>query len=471
MINDPKISRWTELPDRNGRCGVTMIELLIVISIMSAVAILVIPQVRTVSRERNLREAARTVELVFAEASSRARADGFAGVVIARNTNFYHYVNNTASPLDPVGQKVYHAGYVLYQMRRALPWTGNDVAATAQVFDSDMTARTDDLYARVERPFDSRIVIEPGSQILFGQSPVTYRIVAVYYPVTGNPASCPFLPTGLGLPLATDPPQLDLICVREPFIDATVLVGSTPNFSILRRPEVITSSATSLPKGYFINLNYSGALDVPLGGADLDGSDYTWTDLVQNIPVIDRTLVDPAYALANTGDPVLYPANVDTNAQPVVITFGSKGGIDRVYPYGMFVDSWVEAMRSINPAQFPSGPVPPRRFRTQYIPSGSISLCITADDFENTFPQTGSYAAPADLLPLSYSRAGRDLLNDVDLQWVTIDNVSGSVDTSDALLLPATNGLVMTMPTWSETQALRMLESRGFTANRKSAKD
>ncbi len=466
MNIDREVESGSTRFDCNVRSGVTLVELLVVISIMSAVALLVIPQVRTVSRERNLREAARTVELVFAEASSRARADGFAGVVIARNTNFYHYLNNTASPVDPVGQKVYHAGYVLYQMRRSLPWTGNDVSARTEIIEYPVwpgsmvpNVRNDDFLVRIERPFDTRIVIEPGSKLSLGTSPVQYRVIQVFDPPSLT--LCPPVLPG-------SPPVIDLICVHDSFVsrpfDATAANG--PTFTIHRRPEVITSSATSLPKGYFINLNYSGALDVPLAGMDLDGSDYTWTDLVQNIPVINRTLVDPAYALANTGNPVAYPANVDTNAQPVVITFGSKGGVDRIYPYGMFVNSWVEAMRAINPAQFPAN-----RFRTQYIPSGSLSLCITADDFENTFPLTGSYAAPADLLPLSYSRTGLDLLNDADLQWVTVDNVSGSVDTSDAVLLPATNGLAMTLPSWSDTQALRMLESRGFTANRKSAKD
>lgn len=432
----------------SGRAGVTLVELLVVITIMSAIAILIIPQVRTVTRERNLREAARTVELVFAEASSRARADGFAGVAIARNTNFSHYVNNTATPLDPAGQKVYHAGYVLYQMRQPLPWKGNAEDARAEITAAGGGSFT----ARIEAPYDSRIVIEPGSRLRLGNSPVQHRVIAVQ-PVA---------------PVVTTP-EIDLICLHDPFVPAPK-VSSTDlvRFALLRRPEVITSTATPLPKGYFINLNYSGALDVPVGmpAMDLDNSDYTWTDLVQNIPVIDRTLVDPAYAAASVSDPVNYPPNVDTNAQPIVITFGPRGGIDRIYPYGMFVDSWVFAMRTINPAQFP-----PSRFRTQYIPSGSLSLCIATDDFENTFPRNGTYATPADLLPLSYSRAGRDLLNDSDVQWVTIDNVSGSVDTSNSVLLPATNGLTMPNPTWSDTQALRMLESRGFTANRKSAKD
>lgn len=444
--------------------GVTLVELLIVITIMSALALLVIPQVRTISRERGMREAARTVQAVFEEASSRARSEGFAAVVIARNTNFYRYVNNTATPLDPVGEKVYYHGATLYQMRLPPAWTGNQDNAAAWIADYPASPRTDDFHVRVEAPYDSRIVIEPGSWISFGRSPVRYRILGSFAaPGPGCPAVNP-----------ADPPQTDLICVRDSFAPDLVAMGVTSNtFTVRRRPEVVLDSAVSLPRGYFINLNYSGAIDVPRGGGlpDLDANDYTWTDLVQKLPVVDRTAVDPVYAAANVLNPVAYPQYVDVNSQPVVITFGSRGGIDRIYPNGMFVDAWVEASRPLNPAQYPPAL---NLFRTQYMPTGAFTLCIAADEFENSFPLTGTYATANDLMPLSWSRASRDLLSGTESQWVSVDCVSGAVAVS-ATREPQTYKTMALgaapLDTWSGLQAMRILESRGFALDRRMDKD
>lgn len=446
---------------RSANDGATLIELLVVISIMGAVALLVIPQIRTVSKDRTMRETSRTVKAAFDEAITRARVEGFGGVVIARNPNIYRLVDTNedvpnlgGSALVPTGSKVYYAGHVLYQMRRPRPYTGNTNAEVATVVGGAGV----NFVVEINAPFDSRVKIEPGGKIYFSNSPTGFTIDTVIpKPGTPDPGPPPI------------PPQLILGCSGQPFES----FPRTGAFRIMRRPEIIPSSAVALPRGQIINLNYSGVLDmarVPPIIPDVDNNDFTWTDMSQDLLPIDRTHValnDTAYQAGNALDPITYPQFVDPNTQPVMIIFGHNGTADTVFPNGILVNSWVQIAKANNLFGY-DGTDPRDLYRTAYTPSSSLSFCIASDEFENTFSLDNTL--PGYEMPLSFTRAARDLLNDSTVQWVTVDHISGDVSVADSIQVQGT--LVFPGPNnMAALQIRRILNARGFAANTTSAKD
>jgi prepilin-type N-terminal cleavage/methylation domain-containing protein len=84
MTRSKILSRSCRLP----RGGFTIVELLVVISILVIMAAILIPQVRMFNKERGIREAARVLGSALQEASLRARAKGSGGVVLLRNQNY-----------------------------------------------------------------------------------------------------------------------------------------------------------------------------------------------------------------------------------------------------------------------------------------------------------------------------------------------------------------------------------------------
>ena len=63
--------------------GFTLVEILVTITIMVILTALLIPNVRTVTKDRNAREAARLVGSIMSQASQRAVNDGVAGIVLS----------------------------------------------------------------------------------------------------------------------------------------------------------------------------------------------------------------------------------------------------------------------------------------------------------------------------------------------------------------------------------------------------
>ena len=72
-------SNTTDRPIAGASRGVTLVELLVVISIMTIIFAILVPRLRAVNEDRNIREAARVVSSAFSRASSRAINDGLSG--------------------------------------------------------------------------------------------------------------------------------------------------------------------------------------------------------------------------------------------------------------------------------------------------------------------------------------------------------------------------------------------------------
>ncbi len=364
--------------------GLTLVELLVAISILSLVAVLVVPQLRMLNRERGIREAARVTGSIFVDASNRARVDGYAAVGIRRNPNYIRKVNSPDGVHD-----VFYAANSLYLLRRLPPYTGNDEDSFA-VIQSSTPANfpaTGFLLVEIPTPLDANL----ASQISRG-----------WWLQLGD----------LKTPLFVDQVLANGATLRLNCILPNHLPGLAVNQRLrfrLDRPLVeAPNSEVALPRGYYINLNYSGPTAAQTSG-------------VSELPARDTCPVTWTYFSEDR-------QNTSNNFNPndVIITFGPNGGIDRIYSNGE-VDGAL-------------------------LPTSQLNLCVCSDEVGNTFDTT------ADSLPRSVAENGRDLLNQEDVIWVSINNLNGSVFVSPISAV----GTTVSNPDAAQPQ--RILQSQAFRA-------
>ena len=274
------------------RSGVTIIELLVVVSIIAVLSAMLIPRLRTINKDRNIREAARVVGAEFNSASQRARVEGAGGVVIVTNLNL---VDTT------LGGQVFYGGTVMYQLRSLPPYSGDGVGSAAFVQKRPTTganAPEPPLVVSILLPFEhspARPFIRVNDRIKFGGSSVSYRISFVT--ISGNSLLLT-LDRGNGDTLIEDFGPLPLLPrVQAPSPDPD------PSFSFVieRQPKVIRSSRTELPAGYIIDMRYSGPLGGPAGTLFHQEIENAVVVYFNRSGGIDRmNLVPQAGPLANT---------------------------------------------------------------------------------------------------------------------------------------------------------------------------
>jgi hypothetical protein len=360
---------------------------------------------RVINKDRGIREATRVVGSAFAEAALRGRTHGMAGVALVRNPNSYRYVNNVGNTFDPVGGRVYYSSSRLYQLRSLPAYVGNETSENALLSVAGPNA-----VVSVPVPYDRNLALALVNDALYVSFP-------------GKGLRMRVLSRQL-IPNAVTPTALVLTCSPHP--NFANLVATNPNqpFRIERLPKIDYTSEIALPRGYHINLNYSGNLDfdpsVINNGNDwasTDGNPYTWTAFTQYIP-----------------EPSPLPAT-DPNMLPVEILFDENGGIDSIYTHGA------------------EGLV--------YYSHAPISLCICEDALDDTFSLT-PVNFPADYLPRSFVNAGNDLLSKSNVQWLTINHQTGQVSPAENLPLPG--GL--NAGTIGVDQPLRILTAQGIARQR-----
>ena len=205
--------------------GFTLIEILVVLVIAGVVLSIAIPRIRTVNKERNLREASRVLGSAFANASQRAVIDEVAGVRISRAPNFIQ------------GTRQFAATEVS-TLRRVPNFQGDALNAM-------VTNATLDNVIHIAMPLEQTTldIVRAGDFISFGTSATKYLITDVRERTaeTGAIGSSP-----LEMRLTLD------------------LAGYLPNpadgssFTIHRRPRLLRSSTASLPANHIIDLRFSG---------------------------------------------------------------------------------------------------------------------------------------------------------------------------------------------------------------------
>ena len=121
--------------------GITLVELLVVISILAVITAVMLPRLRTINKDRNIRETARVVGSLLAKASQNAVNDGTAGVIIERNENF----------VDDEG--VMYGATTMYLMRKVPPYTGDLAPA------DNLAYPVSEYVIEVPPPFESDAVL------------------------------------------------------------------------------------------------------------------------------------------------------------------------------------------------------------------------------------------------------------------------------------------------------------------------
>ncbi|QEG20614.1 pilus assembly FimT family protein [Mariniblastus fucicola] len=275
--------------------GFTLVEILVVLVIATVVLSLAIPRIRTINKERTVREAARVVGSKFANASQRASIDGIAGVRITRNANFFQ------------GTFQYAATEV--STLRAVPsFTGDQ--QDSEITDSDETAGTVDIDEPLEQ--SALGIIQRGDSISFNHSSIKYLITDIDGIGTGT------------LELELDRGEGDYLPIPE--YDASA--SSNPSYVVHRLPRLLRSSVESLPDNHIIDLRFSG-FEV------LDDGDS---------PTLPRT----RQQLTRVFEPVLILSG--TINYTIDFIFDGEGSVDRV----IYRDS---ATGNSVAARLPLGPI------------------------------------------------------------------------------------------------------------------
>ena len=209
--------------------GFTLVEILVVVVIATVVLAIAIPRIRTINKERNIREASRVIGSAFANASQRAVIDGVAGVRISRNPNFM------------AGSLQYGATEI--SLLRSVPNYIGDA------MDAEITNATLDNVIQINMPLEQEAlgIISAGDSISFGNSPASYRITNAFLDTAETGA--------IGGAVGSIPRLMRLELDLNGYLPAPA-DGST--FSIARRPKILRSSTATLPAGHIIDLRYSG---------------------------------------------------------------------------------------------------------------------------------------------------------------------------------------------------------------------
>ncbi len=197
----------------NRKLGFTLTELIITISILLLLAALVIPSVRTISKSRQAREAARYVGTAFTAARSQALIDGSSGVWIERHGN----IDNASTRI--------------FQVKTPPPFSGYGSDDVAEIMSATATSGTATI--PVVNTGTDRLV-NVNDFIQFNNRGPKFRITSV-------------TPAGLDTVVTFD--------IQES--DPVLPVLEVP-FKVFRRPVRIASTLTELPRGFIIDLELSG---------------------------------------------------------------------------------------------------------------------------------------------------------------------------------------------------------------------
>jgi len=326
------LSAMKQLKPNQAKSGFTLIEVLVVISILAVLTAILIPNLRMVNKERVSRESARVVASFFTQASQRAVIDGSSGVLLQRNPNF----------ADGLG---YSYAVTSMSLLRAVPnFTGDqpDMDSVMLVADG-----ADDLVA-IPLPLEQAEleIVKAGDRISFNGSSLEYTIESVAVvagllqldlDLTGQKSYLPAPNAQIGVPSdgaggSGDPALNDGILARAAAQTPAVLIP----FVIRRLPRPLKSSLTELPQGHLIDLRYSGFTMLDSGynrlgttvapGTSVDSGSRTFPVLTQFV----RNVLE-YHPRGPSADGLTL---VDFGLSDVAILFGPDGEVDRMVLLG-----------------------------------------------------------------------------------------------------------------------------------------
>lgn len=272
--------------------GFTLVELLITVTILATLAVLIIPNVRLLNRDRKIRDTARVVATVFASARQQAAVDGVAGVEIVHNSN----------------ESLANMGSTLYQLRAIPMYTGDAFDSKANITGTKSTFSLTEL---------DEAGVENDDLIEFNYSGVWYLL----HDVSATAAK-----------------------IRIQAGDPTPPNGVDMPFRIRRQPIRIQSSAVQIPNGMFLNLAFSGQ--------GIDDSSFGLPNPYPVVPPPPPPVPDPSYSTKvifnRDGSISRLTERDDTTGQPTLVA--SDG--NTVYLLMANSDSDQIDMSNMNGTQF-----------------------------------------------------------------------------------------------------------------------
>ena len=272
----------------------TLIELLVVITILAILTAVLIPNLRTITKDRNARETARKVASLMATASQRAETDGVAGIVLFRNPSYL--IDSDGDGTLNAATDFQYAVTSLALLRKVPNYTGDFTGSTATV----SAPFTIQIPLPIEQT--SLSLVSAGDRIAINNNNFDYLIDRVQIETA--------TPTMLTLTLNPSEHQ-------DPSLLPTT-VGLP--FSVRRSPRVLKSSRLDLPGDFIIDLRFSGfngTDSVVPGGNVVANGENTGFDSTVFEPIPQR--IDDAMVAA-----------VPFNNAPIALLFNDDGGIDQL---------------------------------------------------------------------------------------------------------------------------------------------
>lgn len=318
-------------PLQNRRSGLTLTELLVVVSIVVIVTAVLAPLLTSGLEGREVREAARQVNAYFQSARTRAKQLGRpVGVVIRRAEN------------DP------NKAYQLSLAEEIPPYRGFDEWSRALLDTSTEIVTLVATGAGAPQPEGFSVSeIQPNDEIRFNYRGPRFRIIAV------------------------NPRTSELRVLSDDATQRLPRVGEqTPlQYEIFRRPRLAVSTPLELPTGAAVFLNLSGVglgTGNTTGSTRLDESALSGTDRPGYIGLIEFQAISES-ALADA------PFNAPFNGarMPLAIMFNPTGEVGRIYRF----------LPPPNVAWPEYSLFPPKR------PQGKIYLFLGKDNPEGALPE------------------------------------------------------------------------------------
>ena len=323
---------------RSPRTGVTLLELLIVITIIGMVTAASIPLMLSGAEGRRLRESARLVSSYFAAARSRAIETGRpAGVMVQR-----------ASTVTPGGSLWYSMNLVTVEVPP--PYSGDTTASVANVSNNGNGTASLNYLGTYSGGMQSspdaswQGLIRPGDIIKFNYQGRGYYINAP----GGMPTSTP-----LSFPLST-PWLLSAVdgsgAIPSAAIAAGAGLGGGVPYQIIRQPTKSAVQPLQLPEGNVIDLApVGGNGPAPSGYLGTSGvGSYVFTGGWQGIYSNPIVMFNPSGGI----DSIYDGNNINPPAGPVYFLVGRRAGAIDV------ANSSSGATNNMSSAP-PSNPAPP----------------------------------------------------------------------------------------------------------------
>jgi prepilin-type N-terminal cleavage/methylation domain-containing protein len=262
---------------RGGVCsgrGVTLVELLVVISIVVLLAAIAIPALRPTLEGQRIREASRMINVYFGSARNRAIETGRTCGVILRRFE---------------GQP--ECAMVLEQAEVPPPYAGDTLDATATV-----AIDTSDFWADGSPEVEAVLTdFTPGPDLVHVGDLIQFNHQGPFYEIMGPHASGSTVVNSNSLELWTDRSQGQML----PWPNAPGSSAPLP-YEIIRQPEKSAVAPLQLPAGTVVDLQFSGT---------------------------DNPAVIPQLGWAGTD------ATISGALEPVIVMFSPNGSVDRVIYY------------------------------------------------------------------------------------------------------------------------------------------